>query len=169
MRRTSLRSALKRAPISYEKSKRSTAYYKSSSAAKQRYADKMQFIVADIVDGEVTPGNQPFDVLIPETRDAIEVKTLVDNKNSKITMHKESRIRKERFARKNLLKPHTVAIDARQNFSENWQEAEFSSPDKVFYKKGVGSYYIRSMRPVTPSQLREAVRSKPRRLIARTS
>lgn len=87
-----------------------------------------------------TADNRPFDLL--KGKNAIEVKTLVDNGHDKITMHPESLARKVAFAKDNKLTPHTIVIDKRGAFS------------KYFYRAGLGSFRIGAMQSVSLNQLR---------------
>ena len=73
---------------------------------------------------------------------AIEVKTIIDNDNDKITVHPESRKRKEAVAKKEGLKMHTIAIDVR------------GGKRSYHYKEGVGAYRLSAMERVTLVQLK---------------
>ena len=97
---------------------------------KKRIATKNEIALAKAIKGMQTPDNKPFDVLTGSH--AIEVKTIMPGaKNDKITMHPESLDRKEKFAKKNRVVPHTVAIDQRDG--------------TVYYKKGLGSFRLANM------------------------
>jgi len=66
----------------------------------------------------------------------VEVKTLVDNKNNKITMHPSSRARKTAWAHSHHARLHTVVVDSR-------------AKNKLYYHKGVGSFRMGSLQPVS--------------------
>lgn len=118
--------------------------HKPSTAAKQRRGEAEQARLARSIGAVSTDDNKPFDVLAG--RHAIEVKTVIDNDNDKITVHPESRRRKERFARKNRMRSHTVAIDVRSGRRE------------YYYREGVGAYRLASMQRVSVSDLRELLK-----------
>ena len=103
-------------------------------------SEKYELKVAQAVGGKNLPDNEPFDVIAGNH--AVEVKTIVDGKNPKITMHAESLTSKEKFARANKMKTHTVAIDAR------------TSPPQYYYSKGMGSFRLSSMEKITIVELR---------------
>jgi len=90
---------------------------------------------------ERTAGNAPFDVTVGNH--VIEVKTIVHGVNDKITMHPESLARKVAFAEKNGVLPHTVVVDNRTS--------------KIYYKEGVGSFRLSSMREVPLTSLGELI------------
>lgn len=91
--------------------------------------------------------NKAFDVVV-RGKHAIEVKTVMDNDNDKITVHKSSRLRKEKRARENKWKSHMVAIDVR------------GGKRKYYYKKGVGSYRLSAMEKVSVAQMKDIFSGK---------
>jgi SPP1 gp7 family putative phage head morphogenesis protein len=123
------------------KSQLATRTYKPSTAEKQRKGEAEQLLLAKAIKGVNTDDNQPFDII--KGKNGIEVKTLMDNNNDKITVHPESRIRKEKEAKKLNLDMHTVAIDTR------------AGRKVYYYKAGVGAFRISSMQRVSLSQLKE--------------
>ena len=113
------------------RSERARLSYKPSTQAKQAIADKSETELSKKLGMDRTPDNSPFDLIMPGV--GVEVKTLIDNKNDKITMHPESRRRKEEAARKEKRKMFTVVIDKR-------------APKPAYYfAEGVGAFRIRSM------------------------
>ena len=85
-------------------------------------------------------GKKPFDVWVTPARrkkptDVIEVKTIVRGKNNKITMHKDSLLRKQKELKK-LKNPraHTVVFDERTG--------------KYYHRKGLGSFRLTQMTEV---------------------
>lgn len=116
--------------------------FKPSTIEKQRHAESRQAEAAKKLKGSNTPNNDPFDIVRPDA--LIEVKTMVDNSNDKITVHPESRKRKEAAARK-AGKPHyTVVIDDRDEFMGGKNKAQFSG-NKIYWRKGVGAFELRAM------------------------
>lgn len=123
------------------RSVRAKATYKPATREKQRIADRSEQHLAKELKADRTPNNSPFDLLVG--KHGIEVKTLVDQKNSKLTCHPESCARKRTSARKLKVRPHTVAIDLR------------SGKPEYYHAKGVGSFRLGSMNKVTLSELKE--------------
>ena len=76
--------------------------------------------------------NLPFD--LESKRIGVEVKTLVDQKAGKLTVHPESRIEKLRVAEERGLKPYMVAVDKR------------TSEHRYYARAGIGSYTLKSMK-----------------------
>lgn len=127
------------------RSERAKLSHKPSTQKKQARGDQEQKHIAQLIGGEVTPGNEPFDVVKPGV--AVEVKAIQDNDNNKVTMHPDSRRRKEEYAQEHGLTPHTVAVDLR------------GGKRKYYYKQGVGAYRLSSMQRVTSAQLRHLIRT----------
>ena len=112
---------------------RATETHVAISMEKRRVAAKMERVVARSLRSVPTTNNAPFDILVG-TMVGVEVKTLVDQKNSKITMHPESLRRKLKSARALKLKRvYTVVIDAR------------GKVPTVYYRKGLGSFRLGSL------------------------
>lgn len=119
-----------------ERAQRAKASYNPSTLAKQIVAAEMQIKVAKTVHGVSTDDSQPFDVL--KAKSGIEVKTIVDGINDKITMHKSSLARKLAEAKDlGLKRTYTVAIDKR------------NGKEEIYYKKGLGSFRLPSMTRVS--------------------
>ncbi|CAK0774019.1 hypothetical protein CCP3SC15_4920001 [Gammaproteobacteria bacterium] len=110
---------------------RAKLHHKPATLEKQRIAEAQEPKVAKAVSGTQTDDNDPVDVI--KSGHGIEVKSIVEGKNPKITMHPESLARKKKFARKNKAKLHTVVIDMREG------------KPVVYYRKGVGSFRLTSM------------------------
>lgn len=67
----------------------------------------------------------------------VEVKTLTEQRNDKITMNAYAIARKQAFARKNRAVLHTIAVDLR------------GSKARIYYRQGVGSFRLSKMSEVT--------------------
>lgn len=117
------------------RSERAKMAFKPSTQLKQAIADKSEQILSDSLKIPRTKDNSPFDLQSKGV--GIEVKTLVDNKNNKITMHPESRQRKIAVARKEGLRMYTVVVDRRTEATQ------------YYFASGVGSFRISSMKPVS--------------------
>jgi capsid protein len=122
------------------RSERAKATHKTSTREKQQRAEGEQKRLAGAVGGRNDGDNLPFD--IRKGRHGIEVKTVMDNKNDKVTMHPEARRRKERQARKEKLVVHTVVIDVR------------GGQRRYLYKAGVGAFRLSSMEEVSLAGLK---------------
>jgi hypothetical protein len=118
--------------------------YKPSTAAKQRKGEAEQSRLAKLTGSFETEDNAAFDLI--KGKNGVEVKTLIDNDNDKITVHPESRRRKEEFAHRNNLKMHTVAVDTR------------GGRRGYYYKAGVGAYRVASMEKLSLQELNERLR-----------
>jgi len=116
------------------RAKRALASHKPMSAAKNAIAMQSERVVARSVGGRQLPDNEPMDVIVRrrKTLHGIEVKTIIDGQNDKITMHKDSRERKLKWARETGGSLHTVAVKG----------------DRVWYKPGVGSFRLGTMTEV---------------------
>jgi len=98
-------------------------------------------IQQSIPGAERTVKGAPFD--LTKGNHVIEVKTIVQGINDKVTMHPSSLARKVAFAEQNGVQPHTVVKDDRTG--------------QVYYKEGVGSFRLSSMREVPLSELGELI------------
>ncbi len=115
--------------------------HKPSTARKQRRGEAEQKRLSGAVDGKDTGDNEAFDVLVG--RHAVEVKTVIDNDNDKITVHPDSRRRKEKYASENGLEMHTVAVDVR------------GGRRMYYHKPGVGAFRLGGMEKVSLDRLKE--------------
>lgn len=121
------------------------ATYKPSSREKQLAAAKSEKKFAKAIGGERTTGNKPVDVVIEidGVEHGFEVKTLVDNKNNKITMHPPSLERKRKWlTEKPNRQIHTVIYDERDRF-QNGVNRDTYSGRRTYYRKGIGSFRIK--------------------------
>jgi len=115
--------------------------HKPSTKEKQQRGEAEQARLAKAVGGHDEGDNLPFDVV--KGGHGVEVKTVMDNNNDKITVHPDSRRRKEREARKRKLKIHTVAIDVR------------GGRRNYYHREGVGSFRLSAMEKVSLAGLKE--------------
>ena len=133
------------APKPSTRAEKALATHKPSTKAKQAQGDKRQKDVAKHIGGDVSPDNAPMDVTTKTA--GVEVKTMVDNGNDKITMHPESRRRKEAWAKETGKKLYTVVIDDRDTFAGGANKAQYSGK-KIYVQEGVGAFRIGSMQSV---------------------
>lgn len=114
----------------------------------QRYAEDInEAYVAEKVGGEPLPDNEPADVVleIDGKPQGIEVKTMVDNGNRKITCKTEAQDRKRAWERKNKGVFHTLVIDDHDVFNAKGPGKHDLSQRKLFYRRGYGSFRVDSM------------------------
>jgi hypothetical protein len=123
------------------RAERAKRTHKPSTAEKQRRGEAEQARLAKVIGGQDEGDNLAFDVRAGNH--AIEVKTVMDNNNDKITMHKSSRLRKMKEAEENGWELHTVAIDVR------------GGKRSYYYREGVGSFRLGNMQSVTVGELKD--------------
>jgi hypothetical protein len=121
------------------------AFHSPVTYEKLQIALEQEGRLAHAIGGKDLPDNEPFDVL-RDVKDigvthAIEVKTIVDGKNDKITMHPDSLRRKKKFIEEHRAVAHTVVIDKR------------GDTPKYYWRSGVGSFRLKSMQPVSLEDL----------------
>jgi hypothetical protein len=128
-----------------DRAQRALASHKPSTAEKQRWAEKNEAAVAKMLGGKTTDDNNPADVTAKSGGQlhGVEVKTLLDNKNDKITVHPESRARKEAWAKADGARLHTVVFDDRNRFGTSGH-----SGHRLYYREGVGAFRLAGMTPV---------------------
>lgn len=128
------------------KSERALASHKPSTREKQRYAIKNEHSLTNALGARKSFGNAPVDLSL-RTGNAlhgIELKTMLDNGSDKITVHPESRRRKEDWAKRFRAKLHTVVLDHRDRFSDGANKHQHSGHE-IYYKRGVGAFNLSNM------------------------
>jgi len=132
------------------KSARAKQSHKPATAAKQRWAEANEGKLAKGLSGRTLDDNEAVDVIIKAggKEHGIELKTLLDNTNNKITMHPDSVLRKEvwRAASRNRTL-HTVVLDDRNKFLAGKFKSQFTG-SRIYYRRGVGAFRVNSMVPV---------------------
>jgi len=129
--------------------------FKPSTKAKQDQGDASQRDVAKRLGHEVSGDNSPMDVVGKDAHGkptAVEVKTLCDQKNDKLTMHPDAKARKDAYGVANGATLWTVAVDNRDTFNGGAHVGLYSG-NKIYLKEGVGSYRVSSMTPVSEKEL----------------
>ena len=120
--------------------------HRSHSKGSHEKAMKGEAMVFKIIGGEHLPDNEPMDIIVTVRGRTIgvEVKTVIHNKADKITVHPESRERKEKWLKKNKATGFTVIVDVR------------GKTPRVLARQGVGSFRLANMTEIRNSkQLRE--------------
>ena len=135
----------------------------------QNYAKANEFMFADKLGGSAMPDNEPVDVLYqdpknPSVLHGIELKTIVNGQNDKITMKGDALARKAEWLKRK--KPsnleeaaqgskidwskvkrrviHTVVLDHRHLFADGANK-QYYSGHEVWYRNGVGSFRVKGM------------------------
>jgi hypothetical protein len=120
------------------KAARALATHKPSTKEKQDLATAAEKKVAKLLGGEQTGDNLPVDVIVKTKAGklhGVEVKSVSDNGNNKITMHPESLARKVKWEKQARGTVHTVVVDMRSGW--------------MYYRKGVGSFRLHTLTRVT--------------------
>lgn len=121
-----------------EKSKKAKESHKPSSWAHTLLSDQNQNELAKVIKAQPTTHLAAFDIIDKKRGLGIEVKTLITQKNDKLTQHPASWRRKVLEAKKLGLKNIvTVAFDDRPGKNS-----------QVYYRLGVGSFDLHTMTPV---------------------
>ena len=114
----------------------------------QAIADRSEKVLSDAIGVPRTADNSAFDLRNDDV--GIEVKTLVNGKNEKITMSKAALGRKLAEQRADGLRGYTVVVDRRAG--------GLTGKATYYYREGFGSFRLGSMTPVSLAQLKEIVR-----------
>jgi hypothetical protein len=133
----------------------------------QRYSEELnEAALADELKAKAIDDNAPHDVLWMDGKKphAIELKTMVDNANGKITMKRSAMERKAQWMKKNKGAFHTVVFDdaevipgrtiaakskALNRYLETGDSSGFDfSKRKIFYRRGFGSFRVANMHEV---------------------
>ena len=114
----------------------------------QAIADKSEQVLSDAIGVPRTADNSAFDLRNDEI--GIEVKTLVNGKNEKITMSKAALGRKEAERRADELRTYTVVVDRRTG--------GLAGKATYYYREGLGSFRLGSMTKATLSEIRKLVK-----------
>lgn len=111
-------------------------------AGAQRHAERNELFVRGMVGGTRTNDNLPVDVItrIGGRVKGIEVKTMINNSNDKITMRSDAIARKDKWGAQNHASVHTVVIDDRGRLGNRGY-----SGHRLYYAKGSGSFRLSGM------------------------
>ena len=145
--------------IPSERVQRAIASAVRTGKAEQRAADESERVLSQALGIPRTGDNSAFDVRNDET--AIECKTLLDGRNSKITMNKAAIGRKLAEQQAEGLKVYTVVVDRRAG----WKAGNPMGHATYYVKQGVGSFHLGSMTKVTLPQLKEMVHGSSEKMV----
>lgn len=128
-----------------ERSLRALKHFIPVHAESQRHAERNELSVRKMVGGERTDDNKPVDVIttIDGKIKGIEVKTMINNTNDKITVRKAALLKKAAWARSNHATVHTVVIDDRGKFGH-----KSYSGHRIYHTKGTGSFRLSTLTKV---------------------
>ena len=116
----------------------------------QRIADHSEQVLSESLGLNRTPDNSPFDLRSDEI--GIEVKTMINQKNNKITMSKAAIGRKIAEQLAEDLKIYTVVADRRAAGLTGGGNATY------YVREGVGSFRLNQMTKISVGDLRKMVR-----------
>lgn len=96
--------------------------------------------------------NEPVDAVVVrdgKIEHGVELKTMVDNGNNKITMKESALARKRQWVKDNKATFHTVVFDDQKVFNAGGEGIHGpASARSIFYKRGAGSFRVGSMHRV---------------------
>lgn len=118
----------------------------------QRYSEEYcEPILAKGVGGVSLPDTEPMDVLVHREgviAHGIELKTMTDNKNRKLTVEKDALERKINWVKENHAPGHMVVFDDHKVFNANGAGEHDDSKREIYYKRGFGSFRVNAMHKV---------------------
>ncbi len=105
--------------------------------------------MAKALGGEPEKDNKEYDVLVDKGANAphgVELKTMVDNKNSKLTMKGSAQDRKADWEVKNGGTFHTVVYDDQKVYNAKGDGKHGPDKDRdIYYRRGGGSFRVDGM------------------------
>jgi hypothetical protein len=121
-----------------EKAELAKKHYKATNKEVQRYAETYnEPRFAKVVGGVSHPDNEPMDVTA-KSGDLCELKTMVDNSNSKITMDSYSQVRKIVKEQETGKTFHTIVSDDQAIYNAKGEGQHGNDKDRVYYyRRGV--------------------------------
>lgn len=127
-----------------EKSRIARENHKRVGEEIQRYAEEHnESVLAKTLGGKKFDNSEPVDVMTD--LGGIELKTMVDNKNGKITMKRSAMEKKAAWERQNKTDMHTVVFDDSGVFNAKGPGKHDESKRRIFYRRGYGSFRVNSM------------------------
>ena len=135
-----------------EKAARAMASAKRVDKRIQRYAEEHnepKFAAA--VGGLSFKDNEPVDVVLGAggvVKHGLELKTMVDNANGKITMKRSAMERKAQWEKDNKATFHTIVIDDQAVYNAGGEGVHDESKRRYFYRRGFGSFRVAGVHEV---------------------
>jgi hypothetical protein len=135
-----------------EKARIAKASHKLVDKDIQRYAEEHnEPKFAKAIGGLSFKDNEAVDIVVGKggrVQHGVELKTMVDNANNKITMKRSAMERKAEWERKNNATFHTVVFDDHQVKDAKGPGKHDESKRRIFYRRGYGSFRVGSMHEV---------------------
>jgi|SRR5579859_748946 len=117
-----------------DRARRALETYVPVTAAKYALAKRNERSVAKVLNGVTTADNSPFDVLI-DGKIGVEVKTIIEGRHDKVTIHPESmQEKKDEVKRLKLKSVYTVVADHR-GLLQKW-----------YVREGLGSFRLGTLK-----------------------
>jgi hypothetical protein len=140
-----------------ERSVRALKHFIPVHAESQRHAERNELKIRSMIGGKRTDDNKPVDVVV--TIDGrtvgVEVKTMINNTNDKITVRKAALEKKTKWAKEHKASVHTVVVDDRGRFGHK----EYSG-HRIYHSEGSGSFRLTSMTKVKDAKHLKELLSK---------
>lgn len=135
------------APEMSERAKRAQASATRIDAPIQRYCEEHnESRFAKKIGGRSFKDCEPVDVVVDGgVKHGVELKTMVANKNNKITMKRSAMERKAAWEKANKATFHTVVIDDSAVFNAKGEGKHDESKRRIFYRRGFGSFRVNTM------------------------
>jgi hypothetical protein len=134
-----------------EKAQRAKDAHKMTDKEVQRYSEEHnEPMIAKQLGGMSFPDSEPVDIAAPDehgvVQHGLEVKTIVDNSNGKITMDTYAQVRKINWEQANKATLHTLVVDDSKVFNAKGPGLHDESQREFYYRRGAaGSARINSM------------------------
>ena len=128
-----------------DRMKRALANRVPCGAAKQKIADEEEELLSKTLGIPRTRNNSSFD--LRNDKVGVEIKTMIDTKNGRVSMEKAPLARKRAEQQKDGLKGYTVVADKRQGRTQ------------YYCKEGFGSFRLGGMTPVSLAQLKGMIKA----------
>ena len=130
-----------------ERSLRALKAFKPANARIQRHAERNERLLRERIGGTATRlvQNEPVDLLVTfgDKKVGVEVKTLINNENDKITVRSKALEKKRRWGKENDAEIHTIVIDDRDAYNP-----KLFSGHKVYHRDDTGSFRLGTMTKV---------------------
>ena len=136
----------------------------------QRYTEeKNEPEVAKLLGARHIPGNGPVDLEFTGANgkpQGIELKTMVDNKASKLRMKADALAKKAKWARDNKGEVHTLVCDDRKVYNAHGPGQHGDTADRVYYyRRGAGNFRVANMHRTTDiNEVRQLMDTPNRKL-----
>lgn len=142
----------KEQPVLSEKALRAKAAHHMVDKDIQRYSEEHnEPILAKGLKGRALKDNEAADVVTQDggkVAHGAELKTVVENKAAKVTMHHDAMERKAQWQKETGATFHTVIFDDTKVKDADGPGKHDDSQRQIYYRRGAGSFRLSSMQPV---------------------